>query len=536
MYIWDALYGKIEFDTQFYRCMLSPEVQRLREIRLCNINSLCFTGSANTNRFEHSVGTAYLASVNLASNAAYYMDFSKIEKEMFVITALLHDVANGPFGHSYEYIMERQGFVPEKGIGDVLQNGGKGSYKQNVTFEPIYFGKMKTLSSILNSNQIEIITSIMNGEHKLSNLISAMIDLDNIDNVFRMAYHMGIFFTPAAPLILARSMYLLNGRVVFKNEAEPFLNEWFETRKKIYKFLLLNPQEFAGKYMLTEAMDVLFECAAEKKVEGKGINWYSTDYDLMTSLSNLKEVWLKRDMVLFDKVDSNLLSSIINDKAKVKTYLESLTLLIPIKEKGKSRDITKLDLDEGYHIEKNENDIIYISNRSMEFKIIDHFLYKKINTKHNPSQIISRLMTGDLYDCLMVLKTFDIQKYVNFLDYSQRVTIETDLETRIKSNGAFKTVSIGLHPILDVNKTERQLSVFFENSNYPKTIGSTASKHMLLGVFLKNEPFGLSHCKTALSKNREVLLNKILCYFDLYFEGGVTSIPLYEEANDYGSL
>ena len=38
MYIWDALYGKIEFSPLVYKCMLSPEVQRLREVRLCNIN------------------------------------------------------------------------------------------------------------------------------------------------------------------------------------------------------------------------------------------------------------------------------------------------------------------------------------------------------------------------------------------------------------------------------------------------------------------------------------------------------------------
>ena len=36
--------------------------------------------------------------------------------EIFIIAALLHDVANGPFGHSYEYIMEKKGFIPEQGL------------------------------------------------------------------------------------------------------------------------------------------------------------------------------------------------------------------------------------------------------------------------------------------------------------------------------------------------------------------------------------------------------------------------------------
>lgn len=107
MYIWDALYGKIEFSPLVYKCMLSPEVQRLREVRLCNINSLCITGSSNTNRFEHSVGTAYLAAINIEAAVQKHLKLTKKEKETFIIAALLHDVANGPFGHSYEYIMEK---------------------------------------------------------------------------------------------------------------------------------------------------------------------------------------------------------------------------------------------------------------------------------------------------------------------------------------------------------------------------------------------------------------------------------------------
>lgn len=120
MYIWDALYGKIEFSPLVYKCMLSPEVQRLREVRLCNINSLCITGSSNTNRFEHSVGTAYLAAINIEAAVQKHLKLTKKEKETFIIAALLHDVANGPFGHSYEYIMEKKGFIPEQGLGDVL--------------------------------------------------------------------------------------------------------------------------------------------------------------------------------------------------------------------------------------------------------------------------------------------------------------------------------------------------------------------------------------------------------------------------------
>ncbi len=540
MYIWDALYGKINFDSLIYRCMLSPEVQRLREVRLCNINSLCITGSANINRFEHSVGTAYLASINIESNAQRHLKLSKKDKETFIVSALLHDVANGPFGHSYEYIMEKQGFVPEKGIGDVLLRGGNGSYKQSTTFEPIFFGRLKSLHNILDVARISSISKIISGEHPLSPLINSSIDLDNIDNVFRMAYHMGFQFTKEAPFILAKSMFITDGKVVFKREAEPFLNEWFHVRKQVYEFLLLNPQEFAGKYMLTEAMDILFECISEKKAEDKDIKWYYTDYELMIALNGLNEVPLERKMLLFKGIDPQLINSIsqitleTQRKADLRDYLQSVELMIPIKEKGKSGNSKHLQLNENYQLSFDDANIVKISDRGMVFTIEGINFYKVISFHGNTSKIVSRLMTGDLYDCLLIIKTDDINKYGDFLDYSKRVIIEADIEARIKIDGTFSHLRIGVHPILDVKKTERQLSVFFNDSDTPVVVGKNASRCLLIGVFLKNEPYGLSHGKVALAKHRQRLREVILSYFASYFVNGAIEVPLYEEAIKYG--
>lgn len=523
--------------------MYSPEVQRLREVRLCNINSLFLTGSANTNRFEHSVGTAYLAQINIESPEQSQLKLTKKQKETFIVAALLHDIANGPFGHSYEYIMEKQGFVPEKGIRDVISDGGLGSYKQSVTLpvENIFFGKPKTLYGILEKGKINIdeVSSIIGGNHRLNPMIAASIDLDNIDNVFRMAYHMGIPFTLTAPVALAKSMCISDGKVVFKKEAEPFLNEWYEVRKRVYKFLLLNPQEFAGKYMLTEAMDIVFECIAENKAKSKDIKWFYTDYELMNSLYEQKEVWLKRKMLLLHGLNTEKLKEIINDtsdeckKAKLRDYLEALEFTVPIKEKGKSGDSNRLKLNDDYSFDVDGQGNVTITDRSMEFTIISDSIYKVINSQYNPSKIISRLMTGDLYDCLMIIKTQDIKKYNDFLDYSKRIMIETAIETSIKRDSQFSHLKIGIHPILDVNKTERQLNVIFEGYKL-MTIGEKPSKYLLLGVFLKNEPYGLAHAKTPLSKQRSKLKEIINSYFASYFESDIVEVQLYEEADKYG--
>lgn len=543
MYILDALYGKIEFSPLVYKCMLSPEVQRLREVRLCNINSLCITGSSNINRFEHSVGTAYLAAINSESTAQKHLKLSKPQKEIFIIAALLHDVANGPFGHSYEYIMARKGFIPEHGLDAVFTDVvsvGADTHKNSSPFETFFFGKLRTLTSILSNEQKEKIAQIIAGNHPLSKLISDSIDLDNIDNVFRMAYHMGLNFRKEAPRKLAEAMSIENDTVVFLENAKTYLEEWYLVRKKVYEYLLLNPQEFAGKYMLTEAMDILFECISQNKAQGRDIKWNYTDYQLMEELDCLKEVWLKRRIVLLGNIDTSAVASIISmsslekQKNMLKEYLESLELMVSIKEKGKTGESYKLSLSKNFSYNIAKNGIITIKNRNMDFEINGKKLYKVINTCYNPSQIISRLMTGDLYHCLMILETTDIGKYEDLIEYESRSTLENDLVSQLRATKEFSSLNIGIHPILDTNKTERQLKIIFKGTIKPVIIGNAASNKLLIGVFIKNDPYGLKHVKFSLEKKIERLIDIVIEYFTSYFESEVKIIPLYEEGDENG--
>ena len=524
---------------------MSPEVQRLREVRLCNINSMCITGSSNTNRFEHSVGTAYLALKNMESLAQNHLKLDKKTQETFIIAALLHDVANGPFGHSYEYLMEKKGFVPEKGLKDILALEGSGANKVAYKFSPIYFGKLKALNSILDSSQKQVVSDIIAGNHMLSELISSQIDIDNIDNVFRMAYHMGLSFTKEAPLSLAQNMFIKNGEVRFDRKAEQYLNEWFNLRRRVYKFLLLNPQEFAGKYMLTEAMDIFFECSSNNMAHDRynkpvSIEWYYTDYELVTELESLTEVWLPRKTLLYDSIDRNLIKDILqtNDVQKQRMlfqeYLQSLSLLIPIKDKGKSGNSNKLQLNDNFKYTISDSGSVLISDRNMEFEIYNNKLYKIVAFRYNPAQIVARLMTGDLYDCLAILETADVSKYSEFLDYTKRVNIEAELEARIKREKEFARLNIGVHPILDKNKTERKLFITFDGDIQSSIIGDCASSKLLIGIFIKNEPYGLHNGKIPLEKHREKLSKIMIDYFASFFEDGVKNVPLYEEANIYG--
>ena len=169
----------------------------------------------------------------------------------------------------------------------------------------------------------------------------------------------------------------------------------------------------------------------------------------------------------------------------------------------------------------------------MRFEIYNNNLYKIIRTKNNPSQIISRLMIGNLYDCITIVRSSDISKYGDFLNYNRRLDIENELESSIKAATGLRNLCIGIHPILDYDKTERKLEILFEDSSEIVTIGAS-SRDLLLGVFLKNEPYGLKHARTPLKSIRKDIITTILEYFSTILSGSVETISLYEEVNDYG--
>src|SRR6185436_17807801 len=99
--IWDPLYGLSELSGMEWQIALAPEVQRLRHVRLCNIDSLLIPGAAQVSRFVHALGVLRLANEWLLSH-----ETSMEEANDLRIAALIHDMQSGPFGHSIQYVLE----------------------------------------------------------------------------------------------------------------------------------------------------------------------------------------------------------------------------------------------------------------------------------------------------------------------------------------------------------------------------------------------------------------------------------------------
>lgn len=283
-YIYDPLYGIFYLPEFVWDVITSTELQRLREVRLCNINSFCLTGGANINRYEHAVGTCNLAQECLES-WPLLNPVSKQERQQFLLAALLHDIASAAFGHSVEYVESQAGFDHEEAFSHVIlgQAGGPYSYKSS-TLEPIFFGMPRSISTKIATEDLRAIGEIIAGEGRFGPLINSNMDLDNIDNVFRLAYHIGIVKSGETPLRLAKSLWTEGGELVLKAGSVPFVEDWHKARKRLYEFLLLNPEEFSAKCMLTEAIEIA------KSEEAQAFSWHDVDFELFQKLSEVSSV------------------------------------------------------------------------------------------------------------------------------------------------------------------------------------------------------------------------------------------------------
>jgi hypothetical protein len=110
--------------------------------------------------------------------------------------------------------------------------------------------------------------------------ISSDIDLDNIDNIHRMAMFLGFPGVQENIRTLLLNMTVdHSSRIVFSRDAIPAIRFWLELRDTIYSMIIAHPACVAYNAFLTD----LVEAAIEKKVINED-NWFISDFDFETKL------------------------------------------------------------------------------------------------------------------------------------------------------------------------------------------------------------------------------------------------------------
>jgi uncharacterized protein len=260
--VFDCLYGEITFEQEMFDLINSPLVQRLRQVRLSNIDSLSMPGIANISRYEHSLGAAHLV-----THVGFYRQLVREQRLAFQAAALIHDSAITPFGHLAEeglrYVdahFDHQSKWSLLLAGEDSTIGGLGLQLYYGLGSGLREWALKTFGSE-HEEMLETIVAAIQGKGRFGRCIAGDIDLDNLDNVTRIAFHMGLRPNLRLPSSVAIRMLNLDeqGQILYSEDAGDLINEWLGIREAVYSRLMLSELDFCGKVMLLFATVRAFE-------------------------------------------------------------------------------------------------------------------------------------------------------------------------------------------------------------------------------------------------------------------------------------
>jgi HD superfamily phosphohydrolase len=253
----DAVYGPFELERPLRELAGTPAIQRLRHVRLSNIDSIDMPGIANVSRYEHVLGVAHLASrVGFAAELTY------LKRLALCAAAMLHDWAITAFGHLMEeaYQYAGTGFDHEHRLREIVAS--EAPEEINGLGRQILLGRETGLprwlttvtdSPAQESQLLRDITDFIAGQGSLGPIVAGDIDVDNIDNVFRLAHHMGLEVDRRVPVLLVESIHGVDPSscsLILDESADRYVAAWQDARAALYEMLMLAPRDFAGKLMM----------------------------------------------------------------------------------------------------------------------------------------------------------------------------------------------------------------------------------------------------------------------------------------------
>jgi len=162
----DSVHGNLQLEEFEIRLIDAPEIQRLRRIKQLGFTYLVYPG-ANHSRFEHSIGTMYLAS-RLAEN----LGLDEHTQTLVRSCAILHDAGHGPFSHVSEGVIDTS--------------------HEKLTYKLI---KKSQLGDILSEKfSIKEVITVISGKGPLRQIISGELDVDRMDYLLRDSYYTGVAY------------------------------------------------------------------------------------------------------------------------------------------------------------------------------------------------------------------------------------------------------------------------------------------------------------------------------------------------------
>lgn len=324
MQIHDPIYGRFEVGDRWLPLLLAPEVRRLSQVRLLNASTPSLATLGEIRRYSHTLGVLHLC--DLGSHA----NFTKAERDALYATILLHDIGTPPFGHLLEYhLRERSGWDHESNIRAMIH--GHASPENRA--QQIFAGQgLAVIRALRRCNvSLEIVEEMLGSRHPMARLLFGTLDLDNLDNVVRMGWALGMLRDVELPHRIAAGLGVTkDGQLQLRrDEYSPDVKAWMELRRAVYEVLVFDPPTVAAQAILSDAIAHGFEA----QVLDPESDWALYDEELVERLRHFKNTRrvISREylghlpqMVCYAHMDGTLEALGFGDRAELRHTIEEL--------------------------------------------------------------------------------------------------------------------------------------------------------------------------------------------------------------------
>ncbi|MEM2881880.1 MAG: HD domain-containing protein [Candidatus Bathyarchaeia archaeon] len=239
-FIKDPIYGYIRITDVERDVIDSLPVQRLRRIRQLSGAEYVYP-AANHTRFEHSLGTMFLAGA-LAESLP--VGLSEFEIQRMKLAALLHDVGHAPFSHLLEPVLMKyfnvnhetmtERIIAESELADILGKLG---------FDAKGLSKL-AVGRLEEPNR-----------RFLDQVIRSSIDVDKMDFLVRDSYHTGAGYGHFDVFRLIYTMDVLDDNLAVDLTALPTLEAFILARLESFRAIYFHKTSRAAQLMLLKALE-----------------------------------------------------------------------------------------------------------------------------------------------------------------------------------------------------------------------------------------------------------------------------------------
>lgn len=190
LFIEDPIYGEIKIYYPFSAIVLTKEMKRLSKICQTGFTRYDYTGMAEGNRLNHSIGAWHVMELMLNKLSEvlkpYGIEISKDDRDIALCSMLMHDIGHGPFSHSFEKIT---GYSHEKRTTDIIL-GDTELYELLVSLFGEY--KVRKIANFIVDIDDEKKLAKDSFTKLLKSLVSHQLDADRLDYLARDAHYAGI--------------------------------------------------------------------------------------------------------------------------------------------------------------------------------------------------------------------------------------------------------------------------------------------------------------------------------------------------------